>query len=440
MRDVAADDIARLRDWWARPDRINGWTFADWLNVALEEHFVLDALALYPHPGLDGRLHSLEVISGDTVKPLLDHRGAVPQPPDPAFQQILHGFPRGEFTASAADGQYTSDTLLYRPRFRRAHSPYGLSNTEQAIVAADLYLKRQEWLRAEYSSGVTPEMLVEVDAPLTPEQLYAYERVFNDDLSGRTADRHRARFLPQGFKPNMTPGIDQRYKADLDEYMVRIIGLMFDVMPTEMGFAAVGKGGLGGKGVSDAEENVTYRKATRPTCAWLSAVLDEVSRGWLGAPNFLTFQFLGLESEDEAAAISVLESEMSRGLRTVNEGRDARGLPRYAIPEADMPLIMLTREVIPLEGVLAASQAQQTLAGAAPAAEGPMPGALPSTSGAKSAEVDTFKAYVRNHRRSGRAWRDFQFTTVDPEIGQAANLLAGQGEWQAAVEALRLHR
>jgi hypothetical protein len=41
---------------------------------------------------LGGGLHSAEIIDGATILPLLDHRGATPQPPLVAYQQVLQGF------------------------------------------------------------------------------------------------------------------------------------------------------------------------------------------------------------------------------------------------------------------------------------------------------------------------------------------------------------
>jgi 8-oxo-dGTP pyrophosphatase MutT (NUDIX family) len=362
FRQKNAGDIARLKEWWTKPDRINDWTWEDWLGAVMEEYLVLDAVSLYPHQDLKGDLHSLELIDGSTIKPLLDHRGATPQPPNPAYQQMLYGFPRGEFTfTSGDDGEYSRDTLLYKPRHRRSFSPYGLSPTEQCIFDADLYMKRRLWMESEYDDGVSPELLVKVDSPMTAQQLRDYETVFNDILSGNTRERHRARFLPSGFEPVLLPSLEERYRSDYDLYLIRLIALAFDVMPTELGFPP--QGGLGGKGMSDGEENSTYRKTIRPDSKWLTGMINEVSTSWLNMPTGLTFQFLGLEAEDEKAAMDVMEALAGKAAITVNEMRDRQGLPRYDLPEADMPMIITQRDVIPLEGAL--DRASQTAAGKA---------------------------------------------------------------------------
>ena len=64
LRDEMSDEIARLRDWWEMPDRSNGLDFNSWVSQALEEHLVLDALAIWPRRTRGGDLFSLEVLDG----------------------------------------------------------------------------------------------------------------------------------------------------------------------------------------------------------------------------------------------------------------------------------------------------------------------------------------------------------------------------------------
>ena len=450
LRERNAGEIGRLKAWWKHPDRRNDQTFDDWLMVALEEHFVLDALTIFPRMTLGGELHSLTIIAGDTIKPLLDHEGCIPQPPNPAYQQILHGFPRGEFTATAdADDEYDRDTLIYRPRYRRANSPYGLSNTEQAIVNADLYMKRIEWIRSEYTAGVIPEMFIEVDVAMTPDQLIAYERIFNDMLTGQTEERHRAKIMPQGFTPKQLQNFEERYRPDYDLHLIRLIGNDFDVMPSELGFPP--NGGLGGKGLSEGEENITYRKGTRPLTKWMVGTLDHISQQWLGAPQDLTFKFLGLESEDESLAQQIMESQFKNAGLTANEMRDQVGLPRFNISDADVPFIITGRDIVPLEGSVdrANAAAAAVLAGAQQQEAAPALGEAggtatstpvnPKPSGdvgddttsayrSKSAELETFRKYTRRRRAAGRPWRDFEFHDEPPEVAAVLNKMAADGE------------
>lgn len=102
-----------------RPDRRR--SFADWLRMLLEDMLVIDAATIYPRYTRGGSLYSLDIIDGATIKPLIGEDGRSPEPPDPAYQQILHGVPAADFSA---------DELLYLPRNMRAHRLYGMSPVE----------------------------------------------------------------------------------------------------------------------------------------------------------------------------------------------------------------------------------------------------------------------------------------------------------------------
>ena len=102
-----------------RPDRRR--SFAGWLRMLVEDMLVIDAATIYPRYTRGGSLYSLDIIDEATIKLLIGEDGRSPDPPDPAYQQILHGVPAADFSA---------DELLYLPRNVRAHRFYGMSPVE----------------------------------------------------------------------------------------------------------------------------------------------------------------------------------------------------------------------------------------------------------------------------------------------------------------------
>jgi hypothetical protein len=63
----------------------------------------------------------------------LRESGRSPEPPDPAYQQVLHGVPAADFS---------SDELLYLPRNVRSHRLYGMSPVEQIALTINIALRR----------------------------------------------------------------------------------------------------------------------------------------------------------------------------------------------------------------------------------------------------------------------------------------------------------
>jgi hypothetical protein len=61
-REKFNPEIDRLRTFWENPDRSNGFTFVDWLMVALEEVLVIDALAIWPQKTVGGELYGLQIL------------------------------------------------------------------------------------------------------------------------------------------------------------------------------------------------------------------------------------------------------------------------------------------------------------------------------------------------------------------------------------------
>jgi hypothetical protein len=460
LQDKFADDIDRLHQWWMKPDRVNNLTFVQWLTMLLEDELALDAVSIWPHFQMNGDLYAAEIIDSSTVKPLLDDRGAVPQPPFPAYQQIRYGFPRTEFTQPAPpeliDYEFTSvvygrpqgswaitDQLMYKVRNCRSSSLYGFSCVEQALPSIDLWLKRWDWLRSEYSAGVTPEMLVNVDMTMSPEQLRQYEAVFNDDLSGRTAERHRARFLPAGFTPMFPAGLDSKFNSDFDLHLVRLICASFDVLPTSLGFTPNHNGGLAGQSAQESEQDTQLMRGTKPRVKWLVGIINEICINYLGMPPEVTFNFHGIDDEDEQKEATLLEGYVTTGGMVLNEMRDRLNLPRYGIEQANEPFIatptgpaFFNPDVQPvgMPGNLPSADQNRPSKQVEPsmdvgAAKEPRDQQVQGTS--KQAEQKAFMSCVRAQAKSDREWRNFTFKAHSPVMAEAANLLASDGNVEA---------
>ena len=364
-REKFNDEISRLRQFWEKPDPSNGLNFSDWLNVAIEEILVLDAWAIWPQTTVGGKLLGLQILDGSTIKPLIDDRGMRPTPPYPAYQQILYGFPRSEFNAPTeqenTDGEFTSDELSYLVRNRRTMSVYGYSPTERALALADIYLRRQQWLRAEYTDGVTPELLMKTDANFgnNPDLLRAYENIFNDDLAGQTEQRKRVRLLPTGMEPIQFDGYGERFKDTLDNYLVHSICGHFGVLPSEIGFTP--QNGLGGAGHQKGEANSSEVIGTIPLANWIGKMITDLSYVYLGMPRELEFKFMPSDRQDTEAKARTHDIEVRGAGITINEMRSESGRPLIDAPEADMPIIIngASAYLISDEGIIPFTDATQ---------------------------------------------------------------------------------
>jgi hypothetical protein len=445
-REKFSSVITKLKAFWQIPDRTNDLSWPEWFGMMLEERFVLDALSIFPRQTYGGELASLEIIDGSTIKPLIDEYGNRPAPPAPAYQQWLYGFPRGEYTDDGASDTWegTAGSLIYKPYTRRTQTPYGFPEVEQALISADIYLRRQDWMRQEYTSGSLPRTMLKMDTAfgtMTPDQRRAWEISFNDTLAGSTQARQGDfTLLPAGFDPVLNPDVAERYKADYDEFLVKLLCAHMATQPSEIGFTP--SNGLGGAGFSDAQEDVTYRKSLEPTLRWVIGIVNSISKQYLGMPDELTMRFLGMESEDEQVADNVAQQRVSNGRMTLNEDRDRTGLPRYDFPEADMPVLLTGRGMVFIEGAAAHATpgveiTPPTTPPGGPPADGPQAGSAPpgppdndgadpgsegdvaehgpkTASKKPAADSDTAKAEMAAYRRWAKRdhARPFEFTAL----------------------------
>jgi hypothetical protein len=447
-REKYTDEINRMRQFWENPDRSNGLTFSDWLMIALEEILVIDAWAVWPQRSVGGDLYGLQILDGSTIKPLLDDRGMRPMAPNAAFQQILYGFPRAEFTANdddpSADGEFTSDDLQYLVRNRRTTSVYGFSPTERALPLADIYLRRQQWIRAEYTDGVLPELMFTTDENwgTNPDLLRAYENIFNDDLAGQTQQRKRLRLLPAGMTPVQFEAYGEKFKDTLDDYLITSICGHYGVQPAEIGFAP--KGGLGGAGFEEGRAESAEAIGTQPLVNWISKMLTNISYTYLGMPRELEFKLMTSKRLDNETNARKNQIEVTSGGKTINERRSELGLPLLDTPQADMPILMAGSSTFLFspDGIIDASTAST-----APALSGPdaTPTAPVTEIGEKpekeptvleEEEIDNetkaeVKAFMKWANKGKRA-RLFEFKALDPIVGDALNRCAYEGDLESA--------
>ena len=422
-RESFSPEIGRLRKFWDTPDPQNGLAFVDWLSMSLEEIDVLDAWAIWPQVTVGGEIRGFQVLDGSTIKPLLDDRGMRPEPSvGPAFQQILFGFPRSEFNAGiddeAADGEFTSDDLAYFVRNRRANSVYGLSPVERCLPLADIYLRRQQWIRAEFTDGTMPKSYLELPetTSLTPDQIRAYEDIYNDDLSGQTAQRNRMRLLVPGGKLMFEEGYSDKFSDTMDNYLVTSICGHFGVLPTEIGFSA--KGGIGASGHQAGEADSAESIGIIPTANWISQMISALSYRFLGMPRELEFKLAPSERTNTQEAAQRDDIRKKNGSLTVNENRAELGLPLIETPEADMPMLVAGNSVY----FFGPDGVQPAVESVAPVTDAPINDEMPTDS--KPSEPKTAEEEVKKFirwLRKGTPTRPFEFKELDETYAEVLN-------------------
>ena len=374
-REKFGEKIDELTAFWRNPypQSDKGWN--QWITESAWNILTFDGWAIYPKYNLGGKVIGFDLIDPSTIKILLDDRGDTPRPPAPAYQQILWGFPRGEFTASPdsdvngeyytgvnSDASYKTDQLSYFIQNRRTYSVYGFSAVEQAIPAATLYLERQRWMIEDFQAGTMPMTFMKTDSTeLNHLKLAEFERVFNDKLVGSSEERHKVKVLPKGFDPIVAPSMSERYKPEYDEFIIKRIASIFGVAPSQLGVIA--RAGLGGgKGAHDGEEQSAETVSSRPMENYIVECINSLCRRYLDMDTNLTFNLnYDTSSENEETQAKAYQTALSSGTMTLNDIRGEMGQPLYDMPEADEPFIMTAQGPVFLKGQLSVSTSGETI-------------------------------------------------------------------------------
>jgi SPP1 gp7 family putative phage head morphogenesis protein len=380
-----------------RPDP-DYFSWASFIDDALEQMFVFDALSIYLAPkrgkgmgkGLLGSdLDCLQLIDGQTLRPLYDLHGAAPRPPAPALQQFLYGVPRSDLTtmmsgrdleeaglSGAQARAFRGDQLLYLPYTRRRWSPYGMAAVERALVPIMSGLQKQGWQLDYFKSGTVPAVYISPgDTAMTPNQIRELQDALNA-VAGDPAFHHKIIVLPPGSKT--MPQRDTQLADQFDE-IVRVDTCMaFDVEPMELGISpkvsTTQSSGAANQMAKMAQQKVD-RKSTGPILRYLASVNDHILRD-LCRQDDMRFLFDGLEDEDdEATETGMVVQQVTSALRSIDEGREKLGLQPWGLKETQDPLLITPTGPVPLTAAVAQASAQAQTA--QHLADNPPPRALP---------------------------------------------------------------
>jgi Phage portal protein len=451
-REQYGEAIDDSLQFWENPYVHGDRTWSEWITEVCWQHFVFDGIPIYPRYNLGKEVIGFEIIDASTIKALLDNRGDIPHPPAPAFQQVLWGFPRGEYQASpnndgeffinaGQNDEYIRDQLAYFVKNRRTWSPYGYSPVEQAIPMASIYLDRQNWLKQEYAAGTMPSTFMKTDSDeLDHLKLAALERVMNDQLAGSNAERHRVKMLPKSFDPVFAPTIDERYKSEYDEFIIKRVAACFGVQPTQLGI--IPRTGLGGRGQQEGERDQAELMNKQPTEQFFLDMVNSLNHRFRGIDRSVTAVFEDQDTaENEQKKAQSLQVSLYSGQKTLNDVRSENGEPLYDMPEADEPFIVAGNAITFLKGLLETDESGETVgqtaeapAQAGDASEPQEPIKLPPTPQAnltepakqdeKPQEVETemkaFRSFVAKRKQAGK-WRDFVFDHVDADVAKVLN-------------------
>jgi hypothetical protein len=299
-KDVIYDSrTEELNNFFSSPDKQH--TFEEWLGALLEDLFVIDAATLYPRMTNGGKLFSLELIDGSTIKKVIDSNGRTPiDDTSPAYQQILKGVP-------AVD--YTYRELIYKPRNIRTNKLYGYSHVEQILVTVNTQIRKSLQQLSYYSEGNTPNLIFSTPNEWNPDQIRKFQ-LYWDEIN-QNQSKSLAKFVPSGVQPfNTKP---EPLKNEFDEWLARIICYTFSINP--QGFVKEMN-----RATSETSKEIAEEEGLLPIMQWVKGLIDSIIINYFGYTDIKFEWNLDLET-DPLVKAQIDKIYVEAGIKKINEIR-----------------------------------------------------------------------------------------------------------------------
>lgn len=321
--------IAEMRTIFERPDGDHCW--GTWLRGLLEDLFVIDAPALYARQTRGGKLLGLDQLDGATIKRVIDDWGRTPDPPAPAYQQCLHGFPAVN---------YTANQLIYFPRNYRVHKFYGFSQTEQVLTTVNIALRRQIFQLQYYTEGNMPEALIGTPALWTPKQISEFQVAFDTLMQGNTGARRRVKFVPGDVGKSYVATKGDQLTGQMDEWLARVVCFAFSISPQPFVSQM-------NRATAETAHEAALQEGLAPVQNWVKRLVDYVIRKfWPAYGEKVEFVWADDTEVDQDALATRASSLAENGIIRINEARDMIG--KEPVPEGNKLMVKTATGYVPV--------------------------------------------------------------------------------------------
>jgi hypothetical protein len=349
-----------------RPDGVRD--FATWTRLLLEDLFVIDAPAVEVRRNRGGKIIGFDVVDGATFKLLLDDTGRTPQPPAPAYEQVIKGRPWNLLT---------TDDLIYRPRNQRPHKIYGLSPVEQILTTIHIGLSRQLSQLNYFTDGTTPPGFLNAPEGWSPDQVKEYYDNLMAVLSGNLDARRRIWMAPHGATYQSIK--DAPLKDEFDEWIARVVCYAFSLPPTAFIKQL-------NRSSSETSDETSQEEGLEPLKGWVKRWWDEVIQLRMGYDD-LEFAWVDDRPIDPQVQATIDNLNLRNGLLCINDVLDHHGFDPIA--NGNRHLIYTASGAVLLDTIVASDDPSNQLTPPAhpgavahdPAAVLPNPTATPPTDG-----------------------------------------------------------
>lgn len=277
--DQLKDTRSEIEGFWETPDQEHGW--GSWVHMYLDELYKIDGACMYLRKTINGdKLHSVRITSGDTIAPIIDVHGYLPDPPEPAYRQVIRGltwtmYARDlEKPAHEREFNFDRSILLYDPFWARVKGPYGHPPIETILLTVNRIINRQALDYKLFADGTIPHGFWKAPETYSATEISQLRDAWEKIQSNATA-RAQLQFMPGGTGTGYEAGFLEP-KTEGEMMLAKIIYAAYKRSPLKDGILDhKGSGGFGAGQVAQ-EQGESANRALKTLAKHLLGQINRI--------------------------------------------------------------------------------------------------------------------------------------------------------------------
>lgn len=286
--------------------------FRKMISAMIDDILTVDAVCFEYRRTRGGQLLNLLQVDPTTIVLRVDESGAVPEPPEIAYAQVIFGKKVAEFT---------TNEMLYDFMGSRSYSPYGLAPLESLILQTEAALRGTLYNLGYFRENNVPEGFITLPEEVADSQdkIKEWQNWFDSILAGDMRTIHRLKMLPGGaeYIPAKKPEDMSFEKFEL--WLMQQTCAVFDVPPQDIGLTYQVN-----KATGEIQKDLSRERGLLPLANYIKEILDEIIQTELGFTD-LQFQWQNINPVDRKEEVEVAAKEIEMGAKSVDEYRVEQG-------------------------------------------------------------------------------------------------------------------
>jgi HK97 family phage portal protein len=317
------------------------------LDKALEDLLILDAVAIEKTRYPDGKLAQLYTVDASTIRPVFDEYGnqeiEVPLPngktPPVSYLQIFNNSMYGGPESGDIVAAWSKKDFIYfhmHPQGSIASFGYGLSPIEGVLSVVSNLLNSDNYNGSYFDTGAFPPIILQLAESLSQRDMERYREYIYQQIEG---EFHRPAIVAGGgeMKVHNLKDLSNRDMQFMEytSWLSKLLAAAYGLSPEDIGLTDT----TGSKNVSETQKDLSEAKGYGSILHLIKEIINhDIIWKDFGYAD-IEFDWIAIDSTDPKTATEIQDIKLKNGTMTLNEAREKNGDLPYE-EWADQPMIL----------------------------------------------------------------------------------------------------